>query len=288
MGHTWVLGQRFLNEFRFNYAQQHQYQSPSGVDYYKQFDFSPARFVGTSAFYNFPSFSYGNDNFFLHHAMIREWRDDFSISLPNHNIKLGADIQNLPMREDAQGNPSGTWNFVNDQVFDANNLAALRGPINNFTASFPGLIRYQPHHYYQMYAQDEWKVGNGLTLNLGIRYDLDTRIWNEDRKNDGTFYPRVLPFVNFQNRGDKNNISPRLGLELWRHLRVLPVPCERCHPADRLAGESLPAGQLIGTQSRSRGYRMVRIRRRSRAIGHGELAHVIRIVGVADAGRWHD
>ena len=77
MGHTWVLGQRFLNEFRFNYAQQHQYQSPSGVDYYKEFNFDPARFVGTTATYNFPSFAWGNDNFFLHHAMIREWRDDF-------------------------------------------------------------------------------------------------------------------------------------------------------------------------------------------------------------------
>ena len=211
MGHTWVIGQRFLNEFRFNYAQQHQYQSPSGVQYYKKFDFSPERFVGTTSTYNFPSFQYGNDNFFLHHAMIREWRDDFSIAVSNHNIKFGADIQNNPLHEDSQGNPNGTWNFVNDQPFDENNLAALRGPVNNFTASFPGLIRYQPHHYYQVYGQDEWKVGAGLTLNYGLRYDLDTRIWNEYRRNDGSFYPRILPYVNFQNRGDDNNISPRVG-----------------------------------------------------------------------------
>ena len=212
MGHTWVLGQKFLNEFRFNYAQQHQYQSPSGVQYYKKFDFSPARFVGTSATYNFPSFSWGNDNFFLHHAMIREWRDDFSISASGHNVKFGADIQNNPLHEDAQGNPSGTWNFVNDQPFDDANLGRLVGPVNTFTASFPGLIRYQPHHYYQLYGQDEWKVASGVTLNLGLRYELDTLIWNENRKNDGSFYPRILPFVNFQNRGDKNNVSPRLGL----------------------------------------------------------------------------
>ena len=212
MGHTWVLGQRFLNEFRFNYAQQHQYQSPSGLDYYKSFDFSQARFQGTTATYNFPSFSWGNDNFFLHHAMIREWRDDFSISMSGHNIKFGADVQNNPMREDTQGNPSGTWNFVNDQVFDEANLGRLTGPLVTFTASFPGLVRYQPHHYYQAYAQDEWRVGSGLTLNLGLRYERDTLIWNENRKNDGSFYPRVLPFVNFQNRGDSNNVSPRIGL----------------------------------------------------------------------------
>jgi hypothetical protein len=212
MGHTWVIGQRILNEFRFNYAQQHQFQSPSGVQYYEAFDFSPARFQGTTATYNFPSFSWGNDTFFLHHAMIREWRDDFSITASAHSIKFGADIQNNPLQEDAQGNPSGTWNFVNDQVFDEANLGRLVGPINTFTASFPGLVRYQPHHYYQVYGQDEWRVGSGVTLNLGLRYELDTLIWNEDRKNDGSFYPRVLPFVNFQNRGDKNNISTRLGV----------------------------------------------------------------------------
>jgi hypothetical protein len=89
---------------------------------------------------------------------------------------------------------------------------ALRGPISTFTASFPGLIRYQPHHYYQFYGQDEWKAGAGLTLNVGLRYDWDTLIWNEHRKNDGTFYPRILPFVNFASRGDKNNVSPRLGM----------------------------------------------------------------------------
>src|SRR5258705_1956931 len=145
MGHTWVLGSRFLNEFRFNYAQQHQYQSPSGVQYYKKFDFSPARFVGTSATYNFPSFNYGNDNFFLHHAMIREWRDDFSISASSHNVKFGADIQNNPLHEDAQGNPSGTWTFGADQPFDPTSAATL-GTLTRATrcqAFVPGVIRYR-------------------------------------------------------------------------------------------------------------------------------------------------
>src|SRR6185436_17716718 len=56
------------------------------------------------------------------------------------------------------------------------------------------------------------KVGGGITLNLGLRYELDTLIWNKDRKNAGSLYPRILPFVNFQDRGDGNNVSPRLGL----------------------------------------------------------------------------
>jgi hypothetical protein len=212
VGHTWVLGPRFLNEVRGNVAKQIMYQAPSGVPYYKNLDFAAERFNGTSAVFNFPSFSYGNDTVFITGQKIREIRDDFSISASSHNIKFGADVSSATLDEDAQGNPSGTWNFVNDQVFDANNVAALRGPLNTFTASFPGLIRHQPHHYYQFYAQDEWKAGGGLTLNLGLRYERDTLIWNENRKNDGSFYPRILPLVNFQDRGDDNNVSPRLGL----------------------------------------------------------------------------
>ena len=214
MGHTWVLGQRFLNEFRFNYAKQIMYQAPSGADYYKNLDFAAERFASGTPTYAFPSFTWGNDLVFITGQKIREWRDDFSISAASHNVKFGADVQSMTLHEDAQGNPSGTWNFVNDQPFDptsAATLATLRGPINTFTASFPGLIRLQPHHYYQFYVQDEWKVGGGVTLNLGLRYELDTLIWNKDRKNDGSFYPRILPFVNFQDRGDGNNVSPRLG-----------------------------------------------------------------------------
>src|SRR5262249_13853954 len=84
-GHTWVLGQKLLNDFRFNWAVQHQYQAPQGAPYYKVFDFSPARFVGTTPTYNFPSFSFGSDNFFLFNNYVREARDDFSISADKHN-----------------------------------------------------------------------------------------------------------------------------------------------------------------------------------------------------------
>ncbi|PYR70631.1 MAG: hypothetical protein DMF88_02255 [Acidobacteria bacterium] len=214
MGHTWVLGSKFLNEFRFNYAHQWQYQAPEGLPYYKTFDFSPARFASATPVYQFPSFNWGNDTFAAIHLMMREWRDDFSISASGHNVKFGGDIQNLPLEEDVQGNPHGTWTFSQDQFFDASNpavVANLRGA-NRFTASFPGLIRRQDHHSFQFYGQDEWKVASGLTLNLGLRYDLDTLIWNKDRRNDGSYYPRVLPNVNFSTRGDNNNVSPRAGL----------------------------------------------------------------------------
>ena len=44
-----------------------------------------------------------------------------------------------------------------------------------------------------------------------MRYEIETEIWGEDR-NNATYYPRPLPFVDFQSRGDTNNWSPRVGL----------------------------------------------------------------------------
>lgn len=216
-GHTWVMGTRFLNEFRFQWGGQSQYQGPTGVPLWKDYqDMGPERFKYLQQTFAFPSFSYNPDTaFFVHHAPVKpEIRNDFSISMSSHNLKFGGAYQNLTLKEDAQGNPIGSWQFANDQFFDHENpavLANLRGPINQFTASFPGLIRHQPHDYYQVYVQDDWRVLSNVTLNLGLRYEIETKIWGEDRNNN-TYYPRPLPFVEFASRGDTNNFSPRLGL----------------------------------------------------------------------------
>jgi hypothetical protein len=216
-GHTWVLGTKFLNEFRFQWGGQSQYQGPTGVPLWKDYqDFGPGRFEHLRQQFTFPSFSYSPDtSFFVHHAPVKpEFRNDFSMSTSSHNFKLGGAYQNLHLMEDAQGNQLGTWQFATDQFFDADNpsvLANLRGPVNQFTASFPPLVRDQPHDYWQVYLQDDWRIRSNITLNLGLRYEIETKIWGEDRDN-ATFYPRPLPFVDFASRGDTNNFSPRLGV----------------------------------------------------------------------------
>ena len=216
-GHTWVIGTKFLNEFRFAWGGQHQYQGPTGAPIWKDYqDFGPARFQYLQQQFQFPSFQYNPDTaYFVHHGPVKpEFRNDFSLSTSAHNVKLGGAYQNLTLKEDAQGNPLGTWQFATDQFFDHENSTVvrnLRGPVNQFTASFPGLVRHQPHDYWQAYLQDDWRIRSNVTLNLGLRYEIETKIWAEDRDNN-TFYPRPLPFVDFGSRGDTNNFSPRVGV----------------------------------------------------------------------------
>jgi outer membrane receptor protein involved in Fe transport len=65
-------------------------------------------------------------------------------------------------------------------------------------------------HTYEAYVQDTWKPRPNLSLNLGLRYDLQTKVWNEDFTQDR--YPRPLPYVDFASRGDDNNFAPRVGV----------------------------------------------------------------------------
>src|SRR5207249_2345801 len=67
-----------------------------------------------------------------------------------------------------------------------------QGTYNNsgFTQTFGNTVVSQSNPNLGFYAQDEWKVSPSLTLNLGVRYDLQ-------------FLKTIAT--------DTNNISPRAG-----------------------------------------------------------------------------
>jgi Carboxypeptidase regulatory-like domain/TonB dependent receptor-like, beta-barrel len=66
----------------------------------------------------------------------------------------------------------------------------LSGTYSGFTQTFGDPVVSQTNPNIGIYAQDEWRVGSSLTLNLGLRYDL-----------------QFLEPINT----DRNNLSPRVG-----------------------------------------------------------------------------
>jgi len=225
VGHTWVLSNRVLNEFYFMRA------TASDRNYQNK-DYTPAnvlnnvvtmpaslgggQYIGTPQ-YRFPSLIWGNNQCLWPcrtgtMTTFTEAQETLTISAGSHNWKFGGSIQFFPTHEWAASNP-GTWTFGRDQFFDplnpSFNFNSLTAP-TQFTAAFPNVFRDIVSHTYAAYVSDEWKPLSGVTFNLGLRYDIQTGVWDEHHTQ--AEYPRPLPYVDFASRGDKNNLGPRAGV----------------------------------------------------------------------------
>jgi outer membrane receptor protein involved in Fe transport len=71
------------------------------------------------------------------------------------------------------------------------------------------LIPDADNNYFAFFAQDDWRVTPKLTLNLGVRYELDTDVKNVSRTDE--LNPLILPFLKGTRSRDTNNLAPRIG-----------------------------------------------------------------------------
>lgn len=65
------------------------------------------------------------------------------------------------------------------------------------------------NNYVAFFAQDDWRVTPKLTLNLGLRYELDTDVKNVSRVSQ--INPLVTSFLQGTRSRDGNNFGPRVG-----------------------------------------------------------------------------
>jgi len=73
----------------------------------------------------------------------------------------------------------------------------------------PLLIPDASNIYFAGYVQDDWRLTPQLTLNLGLRYEIDTDVKNISRVDE--LNPIILPFLHGTRGKDKNNFGPRVG-----------------------------------------------------------------------------
>ncbi len=90
------------------------------------------------------------------------------------------------------------WNDVSTW-----NLAALSPIVRSYTLGVGQMKAYAPLHMFSGWVQDDWKIARRLTLNLGLRYDLETGLFAED--------VGIEPFLRSGRKNDTNNWGPRLG-----------------------------------------------------------------------------
>jgi hypothetical protein len=220
--HTWVLSSRVFNEVRGQWSSFEFRQHPPGARAAEDlYDYSAKRVSSLTPIYNFPSLSWGNNSNTYSTNYSRQLRDDMTITAGGHTWKFGAGVHYAPNRSD---NPSalGAWTFSADQPFDPTRLSAfvpLPGTVRQFaSAELVRLPTFNKNVMWDTYIEDEWRLLSSLTLQLGLRYDVQTKIFNEDADiNDKKLFPTTgtpnqVPRVDFSKRGDKNNIGPRVGV----------------------------------------------------------------------------
>ena len=142
--------------------------------------------------------------------------DHVSYTFGKHALKFGAEIHRDAFSGGAYGGVRGRikFGFCND-VYN-NTLEDFLGGIPCSATQLVGDPTRHIHNWgYASFVQDDWRIAKNLTLNFGIRYELNTVI-KEEHNLLGNFDPSVgLEQVGHQIKspyqGDHNNFAPRAG-----------------------------------------------------------------------------
>jgi len=97
--------------------------------------------------------------------------DNLTLVKGAHSLKFGADVRHFLDEATTNNWPFGTISFTSDISGDAAAAYMLGYPYS--VLSPEGVpITGARQWYWGVYTEDDWKVTNRLTLNLGLRYDL--------------------------------------------------------------------------------------------------------------------
>jgi hypothetical protein len=95
----------------------------------------------------------------------------------SHTLKMGGDFSRLMVGYDQGSNQNGILNFSGNFTGDAfgDYLLGMAQSANGGLGSlgnFGGVAKYSIGHQYQWFIQDDWRVTDRLTINIGLRHEL--------------------------------------------------------------------------------------------------------------------
>src|SRR3954464_12687905 len=211
VNHNTVLGGAKLNEFIFQYADFANAITANSLDPSQSFPNGVS--IGQSV--NTPQATQQKKY---------QFRDDFSWHLAGrgglgHDFKAGVNFINEPRLFITFNTGKGViqYNHLTDDV---------NGAISNVQLNDGDSAANIPVRQYATYLQDDWRIGDRVTLNLGLRYDLVTGLQFDQSKNPNYLLAqqagaagRFANVIGYENLGksakdDTNNIQPRIGM-VW-------------------------------------------------------------------------
>lgn len=215
---TWTLGANKVNEFRFQYARR-------GLSYFYNTQIPG----GSDPAINIPGFAYFGREPYSYIQRVEQryqFTDNFSWTIGRHNTKFGVDVNYLPLTAIFTVNYGGVYDFGS---FSSSNLGFTSpipgapfpdlSPVQAYGAGLPGDFIQglgSPSDSFKnipigAFWQDSWRVNPHLTVNYGVRYDVE--IPPKFKAPQGLALP-AYNLLGLQKgiQTDTNNIQPRIGL----------------------------------------------------------------------------
>ena len=169
--------------------------------------------------YTFPSMVDGSSFRVPQTTDQRRWQfaDTWSQTMGAHVIKAGGEFQRVDSGFGLDVFRAGRVEFIQDFPFgDLNG----DGKVNDSDLLFAVTIRSGhpetgitlpncDNNHTALFVQDDWRLRSNLTVNLGVRYEIDSNVKNISGYGD--INPIVQPFLQGDRHADKNNFSPRIG-----------------------------------------------------------------------------
>lgn len=141
--------------------------------------------------------------------------DNINYTRGNHNFRFGGEVRSVRLYTDRQGGT--TYTYASLQNFLAGTLQSIQftGDLSA-TSPFTGItgVREAKQQYYIAYAQDQWQIRPGLTLNYGLRYEYYTPL--RERNDAQVLFdittgalrdPSQAPY-----QSSKSNFGPRVAI----------------------------------------------------------------------------
>jgi hypothetical protein len=176
-----------INEVRFHF----------GSDYHFDLPASPPTFPAVTIQNPDTGFVFGGNRFQLANTDRRyEFTDTFTKVLRNHNLKAGVDINISHNSDSFTYGPKGEYRFGSLTDVPSGNFEL-------YLQSFGQSTIPQTSPTYSFFAQDQFRATSRLTLNYGLRYDLQV-LAQPKQCNPDFVLTCHIPY-------SKNNVSPRVG-----------------------------------------------------------------------------
>lgn len=130
--------------------------------------------------------------------------DNVSWTKGTHQFKFGMDFALLRDTENALFNGPGSYTYgsINDFALDYSGATNGKHWLS-YTQSFGPLLTHASVNNYAVFAQDQWRLTRGLTVNYGLRYEYST--YTQPPLNAD--YPQTAKL-----NQPGTNFAPRIGL----------------------------------------------------------------------------